>query len=75
MQTLWLNVPALEHAALFVSNKAEYILASLAEDENGPVPWHADADSSGLMDDVRSPNAADEHEEDSELEDTFCFKK
>lgn len=77
VQTLWLNVPALEHAALFVSSTTEYILVSLTEDENGPVPWFARADDNDLMDDVQSPNAADENddEEASELEDTFCFKK
>lgn len=76
LQTHWLNVPALEHAALFVSNTTEYVLASLAEGETGSVPWFADADTSGLMNNVQSPNAADEYDEEaSELDDTFCFKR
>lgn len=66
-QALWLDVPNLEPAALFVSNNTEYILASLAEEETEPVPWFADCEVNG--------NEAAYEDEASELDDTFCFKK
>lgn len=75
-QALWLNVPALEPAALFVSDKSEYLFASLAEHDNEPVPWSVDAEISSLVNDVQSPSAADIYDEEaSELDDTFCFKR
>lgn len=66
-QALWLDVPTLEPAALFVSNNTEYMLASLAEEDNDPVPWFAD-------DEVNGGDAAYE-DEASELDDTFSFRR
>lgn len=75
LHALWLNIPNLDPGALFVSNGREYLLASLAEDEEGPVPWSADAEISGLdhTDYLASTDAYDE--DASQLDDTFCFKR
>lgn len=70
----WVNMPDLDPGVLFVSNGREYLFASLGEDEEGPVPWPADAEISGLdhTDDLASTDAYDE--EASQLDDTFGFK-
>lgn len=80
MQIHWLNVDGLEPGVLFASDSRQYLLASLAVDENEPVPWFSDGESNNMLND-NSPHTMTAHndneyeEEASELDDTFCFKK
>lgn len=76
VQALWLNVPNLEPGALFVRNNGEYLLASLAENDDETVPWSTngqDSDSLDLMERSMSVDAYDD--EASQLDDTFSFKR
>lgn len=79
VQASWLNLGNVEPGALFASDSKEYLLASLAADnEEGPLLWPADGDSSGLSSTGSDcPTVPDDayDEEPSELDDTFCFKK
>lgn len=82
VQAVWLGLDNVDPGVLFASDGREYLLASLvAENEDdGPLPWPADGDTSSLLSSARSeyPTAPDDdayEEEPSELEDTFCFKK
>ncbi|ROW12777.1 hypothetical protein VMCG_00419 [Cytospora schulzeri] len=80
LQLHWLNVSGLEPGALFASDSRQYLLASLAVDEDEPVPWSSDGESSTMLSDnsqhVTTAHTDDDSEgEASELDDTFCFKK
>lgn len=76
VQPVWLNLQSLETGALFASDNRNYLLASLAENDDEPVPWPADSEDnnfSDVTDHSMSANAYDD--EASQLDDTFCFKK
>lgn len=80
VQAVWLHLDDVEPGALFASDEREYLLASLvADSEDGPLPWPADGEISGLLSSARSeyPAVPDDayEEEPSELDDTFYFKK
>lgn len=81
LQAAWLSLDNVEPGALVASDGSDYLLASLVVDnEDGPLPWPADGDISGLLSSARSeyptvPDDAYDEEESSELDDTFCFKK
>lgn len=80
VQVLWLQIDGLEPAALFASDSSRYMLASLAEDDDESVPWAA-ADQQISPQYAKPPHVTDAHvdgmseEENSELDDTFCFKR
>ncbi|CAN8096688.1 unnamed protein product [Discula destructiva] len=76
LQALWLNLPSLEPGALFVSDNKDYLLVSLAEDDDDPVPWSMngeDGESEGMTDHSMSPDLYDQ--EASQLDDTFHFRR
>lgn len=80
VQVIWLQVDGLEPGALFASDSSQYMLASLADDDDETVPWNADDQQSGLLNEnsARVTNAHIDNsseEENSELDDTFCFKR
>ncbi|KAJ4425070.1 hypothetical protein N0V82_000352 [Gnomoniopsis sp. IMI 355080] len=76
VQATWLSLHSLEPGALFASDNRNYLLASLAENDDETVPWPADSENSNfsdVTDHSMSANAYDD--EASQLDDTFCFKK
>lgn len=77
MQALWLDVPGLDQPSLFVSSTQEYVVASVVEDDgNGSLSWFANAETDDTTQSAQSPGAASEDQgENSELDDTFCFKR
>lgn len=75
LHALWLNIPNLEPGALFACDDAEYLLASMAENDNEPVPWSADGDSDVLEVTEHSTSEDAYDDEPSQLDDTFCFKR
>lgn len=76
VQAVWLNLPALEPGALFASDNSNYLLASLAEDVDEPVPWFVDGDDSDLLDTTDRSIGADAYDDEaSQLDDTFSFKR
>lgn len=80
VQVHWLNINGLKPGALFSSDSRQYLLASLAVDEDENVPWSTNGESSTLLGDISThlTNALTDDEsegETSELDDTFCFKK
>lgn len=77
VQALWLNVPTLEPGAIFASNGGEYLLASLAENDDEPVPWSTDGEDGEELDMTEhSMSGGDAYEDEaSQLDDTFCFKR
>lgn len=78
LQAIWLKLDNTDPGALFVSDGKEYLLASLAEGEDGALPWLDDSEISGLLSSARSqyPTGPDAYDEEpSELDDTFCFKR
>lgn len=69
----WLCLDVVEPGALFASDGREYLLASLANDEDDSVPWSVGSDPTYLLDNTEDFEAFDE--EASQVDDTFCFKK
>ncbi|KAI7780147.1 hypothetical protein LA080_016336 [Diaporthe eres] len=80
VQVVWLQIDGLEPGALFASDCSQYMLASLANDDDEPLPWIAGDQQSGLLNGnsprVTTANIDNSSEgEISELDDTFCFKR
>lgn len=80
VQVLWLQIDGLEYGTLFASNSSQYMLASLADDDDETFPWVAGDQPNGLLSEnsPRSTTARIENSyegETSELDDTFCFKR
>lgn len=80
VQVVWLQIDGLEPGALFASDSSQYMLASLADDDDEPLPWIAGDQQSGLLNGnsprVTTANIDNSSEgEISELDDTFCFKR
>lgn len=80
VQVLWLQVDGLEPGALFASDNSRYMLAALADDDDESVPWIADDQQSGPLNEssprVNTAQIDNSSEgETSELDDTFCFKR
>lgn len=73
----WLNLPNLEPGALFASDNRDCLLASLAENDDDPVPWSTESeDSSDALDMAEHSMSADPYDDEaSQLDDTFCFKR
>ncbi|KAL1874260.1 hypothetical protein Daus18300_003624 [Diaporthe australafricana] len=80
VQVLWLQVDGLESGALFASNSSQYVLATLADDDDETFLWVAGDQPNSLLSEgsPRSTTARIENSsegETSELDDTFCFKR
>lgn len=76
VQADWLTVPNLEPGALFASDNRSYLLASLAENDDEPVPWSTDSEDLDAPDMTEHSMSADFYDDEaSQLDDTFCFKR
>lgn len=76
VQAVWLDLQSMEPGGFFASDNRNYLLVSLAENDDEPVPWPADSENnrfSDVTDHSMSANAYDD--EASQLDDTFSFRK
>lgn len=75
LQACWLDLKALEPGVFFASDDRNYLLASLAENDDEPVPWSQDSEDSAFRDSTDHSMSVDEYDDEaSQLDDTFCFK-
>lgn len=86
-QIIWLALKDIEPGVLFFSDSKNYIMASLVDSEEDPVPWEGKQNSAlhsatrtddSLLDILHangSDQGADGEDDDDELDDTFHFKR
>lgn len=76
VQAVWLDLHALEPGALFASDDKNYLLASLADNDDESVPWTPDNGDSNFSDTTDNSTSANAYDDEvSQLDDTFCFKR
>lgn len=76
VQAVWLSLQALEPGAIFASDHKNYLLASLADNDDESVPWLPDNEDSNFSDTTDHSMSANAYDDEvSQLDDTFRFKE